>query len=133
MRSLNKIIIHAAATKPTMDIGVEEIRSWHLQRGWSDIGYHYVVRKDGSIEQGRPIDRVGSHVKGQNTGSIGVCWVGGYGGVDDRNEAQKESLIRLIKALQVSFGQMSLHGHNEYSSKTCPNFNVIEEYKDLTL
>ena len=114
-----------------MDIGVEEIRNWHLQRGWSDIGYHYVVRKDGTIEQGRPIDKIGSHVKGQNTGSIGVCWVGGYGGVDDRNEAQKDSLQKLIISLQVAFGKMSLHGHNEYSSKTCPNFNVIEEYKDL--
>lgn len=128
MRAINKIIIHCADTKPSMDVGVNEIRSWHLQRGWSDIGYHYVIRKDGTIEVGRPIERIGSHCKGQNTGSIGVCYVGGFGGVDDRTKEQLESMKTLINSLRHDFGKLEVRGHNEYSEKSCPNFNAYEEY-----
>ena len=128
MRKLDKIIIHCADTKYTMDIGVNEIRQWHLQRGWNDIGYHYVIRKDGTIEVGRNVKIKGSHCYGKNTGSIGICWVGGYGGVDDRTPEQKKALIELIEQLWKNYGKLSLHGHNEFSSKSCPNFNVQEEY-----
>ena len=128
MRTLNKIIIHCADTKTSMDIGVEEIREWHLARNWTDIGYHYVIRKDGTLEVGRPIEQIGSHCYGQNTGSIGVCYVGGYGGVDDRTEEQKKTMKTLITTLRHDFGFLSVHGHNEYSEKSCPNFDAHLEY-----
>ena len=131
MRFIDKIIIHTADTKPSMDIGVKEIRDWHIKRGWNDVGYHFIIRKNGHIEKGRDIDIVGSHCYGKNKSSIGICWVGGYGGVDDRNDAQKESLIKLIKSLKTILGGATLHGHNQFSSKTCPNFNVIDEYSNL--
>lgn len=131
MRRLNKIIIHCSDSKPRMDIGVKTIRSWHVdERGWSDIGYHYVIRKDGQIEIGRPLSRKGSHCRGENWDSIGICWVGGYGGVDDRTPDQKRALLMLIEILRSTIeNPLKVHGHNEFNShKTCPNFNVANEY-----
>ena len=134
MRALNKIIIHCADSKPSMDIGREEITKWHTDpkseggRGWSDIGYHYVIRKNGEIEICRSIEKMGAHCFGQNKGSIGVCWVGGYGGVDDRTPDQITSLIKLVDSIHTLFGKMSVHGHNEFSTKTCPNFDVSLEF-----
>lgn len=128
MRVINKIIIHCAATQPKMDIGAREIRQWHLERGWSDIGYHYVIRKDGTVETGRPIWKVGSHCLNQNTGSIGICYVGGWEGKDDRTDKQKEALKTLITKIENNYGKLEICGHNEFSTKTCPNFNVKEEY-----
>jgi len=131
MRSINKIIVHCAATTPKMDIGVKEIRVWHVEeRGWSDIGYHYVIRKNGTVEVGRPIQRIGSHCRGQNSGSIGICYVGGHGGLDDRTEEQKCSLIDLIMTLRHDHGDLTVHGHSEFSAKTCPNFDASAEYND---
>lgn len=112
-----------------MDIGVKEIRQWHLERGFNDIGYHIVVLQDGSIEFGRPFDVMGAHCKGYNKESIGVCWVGGYGGLDDRTEAQKRTLIFIDKMLKAMFPDSNAHGHNEFSSKTCPNFDVKKEFE----
>lgn len=128
MRDINKIIIHCADTKPSMDIGVKEIDSWHKQRGWSGVGYHFIIRKDGSVELGRPIEKIGAHCKGYNRDSIAICWVGGYGGVDDRNEEQIESMHSLVQALQHDFPAATVHGHNEFSSKSCPNFDVSKEF-----
>lgn len=127
-KSTDKIIIHCADSKPSMDIGVEEIRSWHTARGWSDIGYHYVVRKDGLVETGRPAEMIGAHCKGCNSTSIGICWVGGYGGVDDRTRHQKIVMDILIANLQIEYPNATVHGHNEFSNKTCPNFDVSSEY-----
>ena len=128
MRTINKIIIHCSDTPAKMDIGVKEIREWHLQRGWKDIGYHYVIRKNGSVEVGRPIEQVGSHCMNQNTGSIGICYVGGRNGLDDRNEAQKKSLKTLIEALRHDFGKLVVYGHNNFSEKSCPNFDAKLEF-----
>ncbi|MGL5965359.1 MAG: N-acetylmuramoyl-L-alanine amidase, partial [Fusobacteriaceae bacterium] len=79
--STDHIVIHCSATKPTMDIGVRDIRMWHKQQGWLDVGYHFIIKRDGTIEEGRPVDVVGSHVKNHNSNSVGVCLVGG---VDDK-------------------------------------------------
>jgi len=130
-RLVDSIIIHCADSKPSMDVGVVEIRKWHIARGWSDIGYHYVIRKDGTVEVGRPLEIVGAHCKGHNKHSVGICWVGGYDGLDDRTEAQKIALEVLILEMQDIFKDITVHGHNEYSNKTCPNFNVNEEYASL--
>lgn len=79
MREINLIVVHCTYSRPSMDIGVEEIRKWHVEgNSWTDIGYHYVIRRDGTIEDGRPIERPGAHVKGHNSNSIGIAWVGGW-------------------------------------------------------
>jgi N-acetylmuramoyl-L-alanine amidase len=77
MRNIEKIIVHCAATREGQHIKTDTIRNWHLKRGWSDIGYHYVIELDGTIGIGRPIERSGAHTKGLNSNSIGVCYVGG--------------------------------------------------------
>lgn len=137
MRKLTRIIIHTTATKPEwmeshpLHLKVKEIRRWHMEeRRWSDIGYHYVIGRSGLIEEGRPLERAGAHVKGHNADSIGVALIGGFGGsADDKfadhyTGAQEAALIRLIDDLQDDFGPLTVHGHNEFSAKACPCFRV---------
>lgn len=134
MREINEIIIHCSATKEGLDINSSTIREWHKARGWSDIGYHFVIRIDGTIEKGRDINRIGSHCKGKNTNSIGICYVGGVSkdgktNMDTRTEEQRKSLISLVNALKIVFSDIdTISGHNEYSKKDCPCFNVKEEF-----
>lgn len=137
MRVINKIIIHCAATKPSMDIGVDEIRGWHVnERGWSDIGYHYVIRKDGTIEKGRDVNRAGAHARGHNASSIGICLVGGLSddnkAVNDFNHDQMSTLRKLVGELSHKHKINDIIGHNEVSSKTCPNFDVKKWWNDET-
>lgn len=128
MRNLDKIIIHMSETPAAMDIGIDTIRQWHVQeRGFSDVGYHYVIKRDGTIEYGRPLDQAGAHCYGQNAHSIGICYVGGKGG-DNRTDLQIEAMHRLVRSLIMVFGLMTVHGHDEFSDKACPNFNVKEEF-----
>ena len=142
MRKINKIIIHCSATREGRNYDVEEIRRWHLKRGWSDIGYHYLIHLDGKIEEGRPIERMGAHTTGQNRNSIGICYVGGVEATrnskgkftpkDTRTLEQKNSLIKLMHELIYKYNKdMTIHGHNEYANKACPSFNVQEEYANL--
>ena len=136
MRNINKIILHCSATREGQDISTETIRGWHVnERGWSDIGYHFVVLLDGTVDKARPVKRQGAHVRGKNKGSIGICYIGGCDAdmnpKDTRNEAQKKSLEEIITYLMESYDDATLHGHNEFSSKACPSFNVQEIYKEL--
>jgi N-acetylmuramoyl-L-alanine amidase len=135
MRAIHKIIIHCTATREGDDISVDTIRRWHLARGWSDIGYHYVIDIKGSINAGRPIELMGSHTRGFNKGSIGIAYVGGVEAdgktpKDTRTKAQKDSIIRLVKKLKGCYPDVTIHGHNEFSNKACPSYNVQNE-KDL--
>lgn len=136
MRPLDKIILHCSATREGQHISVETIRQWHLKRGWKDIGYHYVIYIDGSVHKGRPIEQVGAHTSGQNTGSIGICYVGGVEKdgktpKDTLNELQETAMVNLIKALREEYGDMTLHGHNEFAAKACPSFKVYEKFNWL--
>lgn len=129
MRTIRKIIIHCSATPDGRDVSAEEIRRWHLDRGWSDIGYHFVIRLDGTVERGRPIEKVGAHCKGHNADSIGICYVGGmdYKGKrskDTRTPEQKKALVQLVQELSRTYAPVTVHGHNEFSDKDCPSFNV---------
>ena len=135
MRAIHKIIIHCTATREGDDISVDTIRRWHLARGWSDIGYHYVIDLKGNINAGRPIELMGSHTRGENKYSIGVAYVGGVEAdgktpKDTRTKAQKDSIIRLVKKLKGCYPDVTIHGHNEFSNKACPSYNVQNE-KDL--
>lgn len=131
MRKIDKIIIHCSATPEGRDVKTETIRQWHLKRGWSDIGYHYVIELDGKIVPGRPLERVGAHCRGENRGSIGICYVGGVNEEmipkDTRTEAQRAALHSLLFDLTDNFANATIHGHNEFSSKACPSFNVQTE------
>ena len=122
---------------PSMDIGVKEIRRWHMRapRSWSDVGYHYVIRRDGSIEQGRDITRIGAHVKGFNNHSIGICWVGGLNeetkkAEDNRTSEQKMALRMQVDRLLTASPDAVLMGHNDFPnvSKDCPCFDVCDWY-----
>lgn len=125
------IVIHCSATRPEMNIGVNEIDQWHKDRGFSMIGYADVIRRNGTIEQGRDINAVGAHVKGYNDISVGICLVGG---VDKKNRAENnftseqfKALKSLLRFYKVKFPKAMIIGHNELDrNKDCPSFNVQE-------
>ena len=135
MREINRIILHCTATKEGAHYDVNTIRSWHLQRNFSDIGYHYVIYLDGSINLGRPVFKQGAHVKSENKDSIGIAYVGGLdldGKPKDTMTAMQEiGFLQLFNSLNTTFGKLSLHGHNEYSNKACPSFIVKDKYEFL--
>lgn len=138
MRKINKIIIHCSATPEGRHHTVEDITQWHIQRGFKTIGYHYVIYLDGSIHQGRPEEQIGAHCTGQNSNSIGICYIGGCDKnmkpKDTRTEAQKISLIRLVQELMNKYNLSinDVYGHNDFANKACPSFDVKIE-RDLFL
>ena len=136
MRDIDKIIVHCTGTREGTYVSLDTVRRWHIEeRGWSDIGYHYLILLDGTIERGRPEERQGAHVRGHNKGSIGVSYVGGCDRLlnpkDTRTQDQKDSLHNLLSNLMASYEGATLHGHNEFSSKACPSFKVSKEYDYL--
>ena len=147
MRTIRLAVIHCSATPRSMDIGAKEIRLWHVDlNGWSDIGYHYIIRLDGTVEYGRPIERIGAHVKGRNKDSIGIVYVGGVdedlNPMDTRTECQKEQLVALLKMLKKDHPGIEIMGHRDLSPdldgdgeieehewlKDCPSFDAKSEY-----
>lgn len=129
MRVINLIVVHCSATPPDMDIGVDEIRRWHVDgNGWSDIGYHYVIRRSGELEPGRPVAKMGAHAKGHNGDSIGICMVGGISenGVPDANftARQYHELAELNETLSRHLPITDTVGHRDISTKSCPCFDV---------
>lgn len=132
LKNINRIILHVLETKRSMDVGVDTVRLWHKNRGFDDVGYHFIIRFNGDIEIGRPMDVVGAHTKGHNIHSLGIALEGGYGGVDMRTSQQKESLENLLKSLSCIVGsEVAVFGHNTYSSKACPNFDAVSEYNPM--
>ena len=135
MRKINKLIVHCAATREGQHITVEQIRDWHVKgRGWSDIGYHYVVYLDGSVHEGRPIEKTGAHTIGQNQNSIGICYVGGMNkeytkAKDTRTPEQKVALEQLLLDLKSTYCDAVVHGHRDFANKACPSFDATTEYK----
>lgn len=128
-RPINELIWHCTATPEGKDYTVDDIRSWHKQRGWSDIGYHYVVYRDGTIAVGRPIGQVGAHVANHNTGTVGCSYVGGVSAdgktaKDTRTPAQREAMLWLTRQLVKKHGIRKVTGHNQYAAKACPSFDV---------
>jgi len=135
-RKIRKIIVHCSATPAGRDIGAAYIRRLHVhERGFRDIGYHYVIRLDGSVETGRELERAGAHCTGQNATSVGICYVGGldsrYRPADTRTPAQKRTLAALIAALKLKFPHAEVFGHRDFARKSCPCFNARKEYELL--
>ena len=135
------IVIHTAATRPFMDVGANDIRQWHLAEGYKDIGYHYVIRRNGTVETGRPEDAVGSHVKGYNTRSIGICLVGGlaqkapYAPENNYTKEQFKSLTFLLKQLKMKYPKAEIKGHRDFPGvvKACPCFDVKAWLKTVSI
>lgn len=138
MRKIHKIIIHCTATPEGREVSVDTIRKWHLDRGWRDIGYHFVIGLDGELYEGRPIEQTGAHTKGHNFDSIGIAYVGGVEAEkkdgkwipkDTRTLEQKEALDDLLCYLKILYANAVVYGHNDFSNKACPSFNAREEYE----
>ena len=150
--SITDLIIHGSWTPPGMDVGAAEIRSWHVEgNGWSDIGYHYVIRRSGHREEGRPWHQVGAHVSGHNATSLGIVLVGGMDPVLRHAFGTQPDLIRqelawefnytseqmaelavLIADLALDFPNIErLRGHRDYPDvrKRCPGFEVREYFE----
>lgn len=137
MRDIKGIVVHCAATRPdwwaSRSLGrkVKEIRRWHVEgRGWRDIGYHFLIDRDGKVAEGRPVAQVGAHVIGHNKGTIGVCLLGGHGSSendqfgDHFTPEQGEALRGLIDQLKSDHGDLWVDGHNSFAAKACPGFRV---------
>ena len=136
MRHITLIVIHCSAVKPDQQSSAAQIDSWHRQRGFHlGIGYHYVIRRDGTLEMGRPEYMVGAHCKNHNQHSIGVCYEGGLNArgdpADTRTEAQKRTMRQLINELRERYPKAIVVGHHNLNPlKACPCFDAIKEYKD---
>ena len=124
------IFIHCSATKPSMDVDAKEIDRWHRARGFLKIGYHFVIKRDGTKEIGRELMESGAHVKSYNHKSIGIAMIGGVAEIDvnqpedDFTEQQWLTLENLINDLRKEFPNAKIKGHNEVSKKACPSFDV---------
>lgn len=142
----DRIVIHCSATKPGQDIGVADIREWHLAKGWADVGYHFVIRRNGRIEPGRDLQEVGAHVAGHNSTTVAVCMVGGldaYGNEQQHDpnmftEAQWVTARKAVNFLRELYPEAKVCGHRDFSPdrnmdgkispdeylKSCPGFDV---------
>lgn len=138
MRYINAIIVHCTATEAGMPFTLADIRRWHTQqppsgRGWRNVGYHYIVRLDGTIERGMPISQAGIHCKGHNAHSVGVAYVGGLKDgkpEDTRTQAQKQSLLQLLVRLTQMY-RCHIYGHRDFAQRDCPCFDAKKEYEGL--
>ena len=135
-RTITEIIVHCSATPEGKDYTVDIIRGWHKARGFSDIGYHYVIYRDGSVHPGRDVDIAGAHCEGHNAHSIGICYIGGC--ASDGKTAketltveQKAALLVLLQELKRLYPQAKIHGHRDFAAKDCPSFNATAAYRNL--
>lgn len=141
-RNIKEIIVHCTATPEGEDYSVDTIRGWHVNgNGWSDIGYHFIVYRNGEVKKGRDESKAGAHTSGHNSNSIGVCYVGGCAArsnanwnrmaKDTRTPEQKAALRSLLKELKAKYPNAKIYGHRDFSTKPCPSFDAKTEYKDL--
>lgn len=138
--STDFIVVHCSATQAKTDIGAADIDRWHRGQGWQCIGYHYVIRRDGRVEDGREESKIGSHVQNHNANSIGICMVGGV--ADDGKTAESnftpeqfDSLQSLVARLKTQYPNAVVQGHRDFPgvAKTCPNFSVKDWVKEHKL
>ena len=135
-RKIKELVLHCSATREGRDYTVADITKWHKQRGFNDIGYHYVIYRDGSIHNGRDVNLVGAHCTNHNAHSIGVCYIGGCktdgtSPKDTRTDAQKAALLSLLKDLRKKYPFAKIHGHRDFANKACPSFDATNEYKSI--
>ena len=137
MRSITLIIVHCSAVRPDQQSSAAQIDTWHRERGWKlGIGYHYVVRRDGTIEPGRPEEQIGAHCLNHNAHSIGFCYEGGLDirgqPADTRTAEQKQAMRQLLEELHGRYPRAIIVGHHDLNpGKNCPCFDAAREYADL--
>lgn len=136
MRKIKELIIHCSATPEGKDFTVADIDRWHKARGFRKIGYHYVVYRDGSYHVGRGVGEIGAHCTGHNSESIGICYIGGVAKdgktpKDTRTDAQKKTLITLVRTMKARYPGIKVHGHRDFANKACPSFDATAEYKNI--
>jgi N-acetyl-anhydromuramyl-L-alanine amidase AmpD len=138
------LVVHCSATRADAPVRAADIRRWHLAQGWSDIGYHYVICRDGTLEPGRPEGTIGAHVKGFNQSSLGICLVGGLApdGTAENNftDQQFAQLRALLSELKGRYPGAAIRGHRDFSPdldgdgkvtpseffKACPCFDLAQ-------
>ena len=135
-RTITEIIVHCTATPEGQATTTEQIKHYHMTHGWTDIAYNYVIELDGSIHNGRDVNKVGGHTTNHNAHSIGVVYVGGLAkdgktAKDTRTEAQKASLLKLLKQLKAMYPKAVIYGHRNFANKACPCFDAKNEYKAI--
>lgn len=131
-KNTRHIVLHCSATRGVMDVGVKEIRQWHKAKGWSDIGYHFVIRRNGTVEKGRPRDAIGAHVAGHNSDTLGICMVGGladkapWAPTDNFTKEQWAALKMLVADLLKVYPKATILGHRDFPkvAKACPCFEA---------
>lgn len=133
MRNISLIILHCSGIRPGQCSSAKQIDRWHRTLGWRGIGYHYVVRRDGTVERGRPENIPGAHCRGHNNHSIGICYEGGLDAnghpADTRTEVQKQVLRLLVQELKARYPKAMVLGHHDLNRyKACPCFDAKEEY-----
>jgi N-acetyl-anhydromuramyl-L-alanine amidase AmpD len=128
---LTQIVLHYSATYSDQDLDVRDIDKMHRARGFNSVGYHYIIKRDGMIERGRKETEIGAHVKGQNTGKIGICLIGGLErssgpniGVDNRTDAQKRSAASLIRDMLTRYPGAKVVGHRDLAATLCPAYDA---------
>lgn len=129
-RTYETIVLHCSATPPRLEIDTAIIDKWHRGRGWAQVGYHYVIKRDGTVEIARPVQIPGAHAKGHNAYTVGVCYVGGVN--EDNNPEdnitpkQVKAFKKLVGHLRAVFGPMLVTGHCDLPNvaKACPSFDV---------
>ena len=134
LKEVKYLVVHCTATRLSQRVSVEDIDRWHKAQGWSGIGYHWYVDRDGHIFPGRSEREAGAHVKGYNHCSIGICYEGGLdeqgNSADTRTPAQKAALLFIIKDLKQSYPNAIVLGHRDFPGvhKDCPCFDAKTEY-----
>lgn len=124
----NKVVLH---NSDASNCTIEDIHQWHLENGWSGCGYHFLVRKDGSVYRGRPENSIGSHCKGSNTGSIGICFEGAYM-TESMPEVQYKAGVELLQYLFNKYGALAIYGHKELFETDCPGTNFpLDDFKNM--
>lgn len=116
--SVNGFVLHHAAANGS----VETVHQWHLNKGWAGIGYHFYVRKDGTVYRGRPENWVGAHTDGHNATKIGICAEGNYE-VEKMPDVQKNAIIELLGYLRGKYGNKKVYGHRDLDATACPGKN----------
>lgn len=155
-RRIDYIAVHCTATPEGQDLTVEDIRRQHKAQGWSDVGYHYIIYRDGTVHEGRNVDVAGAHVSGYNAHSIGIAYVGGLEpstcapyhllkAKDTRTDRQKAALFSLLLDLRRLYPTAKIQGHRDFSPdkngngtiepsewvKDCPSFDAKAEYRKI--
>jgi len=117
-----------------MDFTVDDLRRLHVvDNGWSDIGYHWYIKFDGTVHACRPESYEGAHCKTVNNKSIAICIEGGYGGVNNFTDIQLEALMHLIEEKKLTYDNAAVVGHGHFDDKACPSFSVVNWYENILI